>query len=310
VFLLVFVCVQLTTCALLMARGAFDLAIAAGLSAGLITAAGAYAARRPAPASRDGHPAMARIGTSDPGYVIQPVEPAQLAQAAAADPGVSTLAWADLMARISHEIRTPLNAVIGFSDLMEREIFGPLGHVRYGDYATHIKDSGSALLKSAEDTLALSSLLAGEPCSARPQTIALHDLIADAWRPLETQASRRDIALAWSAQGNAEISGDRRIIRQALLNLMTEAIDRAADGGQIDIGVEHGHDTARLTISAATAARWRHERTPSLAVCLARALLERTGTALTVEDNRVAGTWRAITVLDRPLQSDFFSAHA
>ena len=43
--------------------------------------------------------------------------------------------------------RTP-KAIIGFSDLMGREIFGPLGHARYADYAAHIKDSGDALLKS------------------------------------------------------------------------------------------------------------------------------------------------------------------
>jgi signal transduction histidine kinase len=54
--------------------------------------------------------------------------------------------WTDLMGRISHEIRTPLNAVIGFSELMSQETFGPLGHARYGDYVSHIKESGQAVL--------------------------------------------------------------------------------------------------------------------------------------------------------------------
>ena len=64
------------------------------------------------------------------------------------------------MARVSHELRTPLNAVIGFSDVMDSELLGPVGHPRYREYARHIRDSGRELLKSAEDTLAITALLA------------------------------------------------------------------------------------------------------------------------------------------------------
>lgn len=62
---------------------------------------------------------------------------------------------ARVLASISHDLRTPLNAVIGFSDVMQRELFGPLGHERYRDYAVHIKDSGEQLLQAAENILAL-----------------------------------------------------------------------------------------------------------------------------------------------------------
>jgi len=67
--------------------------------------------------------------------------------------------WADLMSRINHELRTPLNAVIGFSEVMALEMFGPLGSERYQEYARYIRDSAGDLLKSAEDTLALTALL-------------------------------------------------------------------------------------------------------------------------------------------------------
>jgi two-component system, cell cycle sensor histidine kinase PleC len=60
---------------------------------------------------------------------------------------------AHLVAVLSHDLRTPLNAVIGFSDVMQRELFGPLGHDRYRDYAVHIRDSGEQLLKATEDIL-------------------------------------------------------------------------------------------------------------------------------------------------------------
>jgi signal transduction histidine kinase len=64
------------------------------------------------------------------------------------------------MARINHDLRTPLNAVVGFSELMVLELFGPLGDERYQDYVHHIRDSATELLKSAEDTLALTALVA------------------------------------------------------------------------------------------------------------------------------------------------------
>ena len=54
----------------------------------------------------------------------------------------------DLMAQMSHELRTPLNAVIGFSEVMLRELHGPLGHARYQEYAHHISESGGRMLRN------------------------------------------------------------------------------------------------------------------------------------------------------------------
>ena len=63
------------------------------------------------------------------------------------------------MAQMSHELRTPLNAVIGFSEVMLRELYGPLGHARYQEYAHHISESGGRLLKSSEDALAVTEAM-------------------------------------------------------------------------------------------------------------------------------------------------------
>lgn len=61
-----------------------------------------------------------------------------------------------------HELRTPLNAVIGFSELMLGEVFGPLGHAKYRDYAMHVRDSGRKLLEAAHDILDLAGSAPGE----------------------------------------------------------------------------------------------------------------------------------------------------
>jgi signal transduction histidine kinase len=65
-----------------------------------------------------------------------------------------SLTRCEALALISHDLRTPLNAVIGFSEAMQRELFGPLGHDRYKDYAVHIRESGEQLLKAAEAMIA------------------------------------------------------------------------------------------------------------------------------------------------------------
>ena len=67
---------------------------------------------------------------------------------AAAEPGA-------MLAQMQHELRTPLNAVIGYSEAMLCELHGPLGHIRYREYAAHIGESGGRLLKAAEEALAV-----------------------------------------------------------------------------------------------------------------------------------------------------------
>lgn len=78
-----------------------------------------------------------------------------------------------------HELRTPLNAVIGFSELMLTEVFGPLGHGKYQDYARHIRDSGTRLLETAHDIL---DLAARAPAAGAPHvtSMATTRILADA----------------------------------------------------------------------------------------------------------------------------------
>jgi signal transduction histidine kinase len=65
-----------------------------------------------------------------------------------------------LMSSMQHDLRTPLNAIIGFSDIMQQELHGPLGSDRYHSYAGHIRESGIVLLGAIESTLALTLRLA------------------------------------------------------------------------------------------------------------------------------------------------------
>ena len=87
----------------------------------------------------------------------------------------------EFLARVSHEIRTPLNAIIGFSELMIDEKFGPISNDRYRDYLRDISRSGNHVLDLVNDLLDLTKIEAGQQEYAY-EAVALNDALADAAR--------------------------------------------------------------------------------------------------------------------------------
>lgn len=212
---------------------------------------------------------------------------------------------AQLTARISHELRTPLNALIGFSELMSSETFGPLGSSRYQDYANHIRECGHTLLKSTEDTLAITSALAQteRDASVSLRAVPLTAVVDEACTCLAMQVGFQYLHLERRVP-EMELLGDHRVLRQIFVNLLQEAITRA--GGQsanVNITAELSGTRALIHISTIGHGEMEHE--DSLAVCVARTLLELSGQSLhsrVVEDNK----WTASITLERALQPDFF----
>jgi signal transduction histidine kinase len=214
--------------------------------------------------------------------------------------------WADLMSRVNHDLRTPLNAVIGFSEVMALEMFGPLGSARYLEYVRYIRESASDLLKSAEDTLALTALLT----NARPAEAAiactLEHAIADAWTFVERKAVGRDVRLDLMLPDGVEVLAEPRSLRQILVNMLSEAVTRAASGGRVSVHAVADGELIEIILSVDGRQPDAAPRAGSLAICLARTLLEMQGTSL-LEIETAAGGWRAVTVLDRAAQTDFFA---
>lgn len=214
--------------------------------------------------------------------------------------------WADLMARVNHDLRTPLNAVIGFSELMSLELFGPLGDERYQDYVQHIRDSATDLLKSAEDTLALTALMASPIHREAVCACELRSLANDAWAFLARKAAARAIELDASIAEDLEILGEPRVLRQVLVNMLSEGIARAAHGERVVLAAVTEGELIELTLSVSRErTRTARRSGGSLPICLARTLLEMQGSSL-LELNGPSQGWRAVTVLDRALQPDFF----
>lgn len=213
-------------------------------------------------------------------------------------------AWPVLMGRTSHDLRTPLNAVIGFADLMRSEIHGPVGHPRYAEYLEHIADSAAALLKSAEDTLALAALLTA-PERSLDETIDLDGLVAAAWEQRAPSDDCRRMTLESSGLEGIEVRASKRGLRQILANLIGEAISRAASGATIRVAALAGPEYVRLEILVSGMRPAPRLPDPSLAICLARAILDLEGADLV--ESEEGDAWRVSTLLPRAAQDDLFT---
>jgi signal transduction histidine kinase len=159
-------------------------------------------------------------------------------------PSISSATWTALMAQMSHELRTPLNAVIGFADIMQRQLLGPLGNQHYQDYVRHIGESGGQLLKSAEEALAITNLV-GASSSLRCDPIDAANLIRKAWNCTGT-TGQDNASLRLSCAGNIEITGDDSALCHAFVSLLGEARMR---GATTHVTIEQVGPSTQLTIS-------------------------------------------------------------
>lgn len=148
------------------------------------------------------------------------------------------------LARISHEIRTPLNAIIGFSELMMDERFGPIGNERYRDYLRDINRSGNHVLDLVNDLLDISKIEAGEQ-ELSFEAVSLNDCLADAVAMMQPEANRERVIIRSSfASRLPDVVADKRSIKQIALNLLSNAIRFTPAGGQVIVStaLETGGD--------------------------------------------------------------------
>lgn len=138
------------------------------------------------------------------------------------------------LANMSHELRTPLNAVIGFSEIIERATFGPLGNERYREYATDIRESGQHLLDMINDVLDHAKAEA-DHLTLDEDTVDIGGVIDFAVRMLIPRADRAGIALTTFVAPGISVRGDERRLRQIMLNLLTNAIKFTPAEGRIAV---------------------------------------------------------------------------
>jgi len=156
-------------------------------------------------------------------------------------------AKSEFLANISHELRTPLNAVIGFSEVMEQGLFGPLGHAKYQEYARDIHQSGTYLLEVINDILDMSKIEAGR-MTLDIDNVDVADIVENSMKVVGQSAAERDISLSRHGPSRLMVKADRRALKQVFLNLLSNAVKFTRDGGSVDVHLSRTRGLVRIAI--------------------------------------------------------------
>ena len=137
----------------------------------------------------------------------------------------------DKLADVSHEIRTPLNAVIGFADALRQESFGPLGDKRYRDYARMIQESGQHVLALVNDLLDLSKADA-DKIDVEREPVRVDQLIHSCVELMKLETEQAGLTIACKIAPSVGLQMiDPKVVRQILLNLLSNALKFTQSGG-------------------------------------------------------------------------------
>ena len=143
----------------------------------------------------------------------------------------------EFLASMSHELRTPLNAIIGFSEVLKRELLGPLGQERYREYSKDINESGVHLLNLISDILEYSKSESGK-LRLTESELDLTQLMTSVIRQLTPRAEVAGVSLHRDGVDQTiRFLGDERKLRQVLLNLLSNAIKFTPMGGEVRVAL-------------------------------------------------------------------------
>jgi len=148
----------------------------------------------------------------------------------------------DFLANMSHELRTPLNAILGFSEILERGLFGPLGDPRYREFAADIHSSGKHLLEVISNILDLAKVDAGK-LELFEQDFDIVEMMQSCGRLMTETANAGGVTLEVRVpQGLVYIQGDATRVRQILLNLLSNAVKFTPRGKAVTLSGEAVED--------------------------------------------------------------------
>jgi PAS domain S-box-containing protein len=150
------------------------------------------------------------------------------------------------LSTMSHELRTPLNAVLGFSDLLADERYGPLND-RQRRYVDHIHTGGKHLLKLISDILDLSKIEAGRMELTR-EDVTVASAFAEVISSLYPLAEKKSQELLQKVEPNLNVHADAMRFKQVLMNLAGNAIKFTPEGGRIELVAHHVDDQVRIEV--------------------------------------------------------------
>ncbi|MGI6853483.1 sensor histidine kinase [Mesorhizobium sp. 1B3] len=149
----------------------------------------------------------------------------------------ANLAKSRFLASMSHELRTPLNAILGFSEVMSKEVLGPLHNATYKEYAHDIHASGHHLLDLINEILDLSRIEAGR-YQLNEEPVSLAGIVEECCHLMELKARNKDLRIVQQFEFMMpRLFADERAIRQITLNLLSNAVKFTSAGGEVRVKV-------------------------------------------------------------------------
>ncbi len=154
----------------------------------------------------------------------------------------------EFLANMSHELRTPLNAINGFSEVMQSELYGPLGDEKYQEYVGDILASGRHLLELIDDVLDMSRIESGR-LVLETKSVAIEKILGEAARLVAKRASDAGVKLTAAVGHAPPVWGDARAIKQVTLNLLSNAIKFTPEGGEVTLTAEADLDGVTVIVA-------------------------------------------------------------
>jgi len=155
---------------------------------------------------------------------------------------VSNIAKSEFLTNMSHELRTPLNAIIGFSEFMTCDFLAKNLDAKYREYAHDIRNSGIHLLNIINDILDLSKIEAGNMILS-PNKVAVLDLVEQSIKLIEIAANEKSISVDnVISEELPDLYVDERMVRQILINILSNAVKFTPQGGNIVINASTEQD--------------------------------------------------------------------
>jgi signal transduction histidine kinase/CHASE3 domain sensor protein len=155
----------------------------------------------------------------------------------------------EFLANMSHELRTPLNSVIGFSEVLQDQIFGPINE-KQQEYVNNILTSGRHLLSLINDVLDLSKVESGK-MALELNAFSLRETLEASLIMLREKAVKDDIKLhlVLEPQTDLGIVADQRKLKQILFNLLSNAVKFTPAGGTVDVMTRKDGDFIEITVA-------------------------------------------------------------
>ncbi|HXC55217.1 MAG TPA: ATP-binding protein [Rhizomicrobium sp.] len=157
-------------------------------------------------------------------------------------------AKSSFLANMSHELRTPLNAVLGFSQIIAAEMYGPAGDVRYRDYAGMINSAGTHLLDLIGDILDMSKIEAGK-LELHRERLDTAAVVHECAELMAERAAAGGVRLDVAPTGApVVIDADKRAVKQILLNLLSNAVKFTPKGGTVAVRISDEGACCRIAV--------------------------------------------------------------